>query len=82
MSMSYIRAHYRVPAKRGALIRFEGKPAMVVGTSGPHLRARIDGQPGVVTLHPTWHVEWAKDEPAARKWSDPTGTEPDMEGEL
>jgi hypothetical protein len=48
----YIRDHYRVPARRGGRVKFRGEPGRVVGTSGPHLRVRLDSGATLV-LHPT-----------------------------
>ena len=56
MSMEYIRKTYKVPAKRGMKILFRGKPAEIVGASGPHLRIKLDGM--IVPIHPTWEVEY------------------------
>lgn len=70
MSMKYIRDHYRVPAKRGARIVYSGDGmacgGTIVGTSGPHLRVRLDIlNNAIVTLHPTWEVEYTKESAAA-----------------
>ena len=66
MSMAYIREHYKVPAKRGARIRWtwhrlrvEHKDTgTIVGSRGQYLRVRFDGSPEVLSLHPTWEIEY------------------------
>jgi hypothetical protein len=63
MTMQYIRDYYGVPAKRGAEIKYRGEPYVIVGSSGHYLRAKkltLLGEPRlkVVTLHPTWEVEY------------------------
>jgi len=64
MSMAYIRAFYGVPAKRGARIRFTpgwiqpAKEGKIIGSCGPHLRVRFDGEKRIATLHPTWEVTY------------------------
>lgn len=71
MTLQYIRDHYGVPAKRGAKIKFQGRPYVIVGAArhqGHYLRARmlISNGPGlplfpvktIDTLHPTWEVEY------------------------
>lgn len=57
MSMSYIRNHYKVPAKRGLRVRFQGRSGVITGTVDAHLRVRMDDGERV-TLHPTWQVEY------------------------
>jgi len=61
MSLLYIRNYYRVPAKRGAMIKFRGEPWVIVGSDRQYLRARpVDTPPGhyTSTLHPTWEIEY------------------------
>jgi hypothetical protein len=60
MSMQYIRDYYRVPAKRGARLAFQGRPGTIVGSSHQYLRVRLDGDTSTVLLHPTWEVEYAE----------------------
>ncbi len=54
--MSYIRNHYKVPAKRGMRIRFQGREGVITG-SAAYLRVRMDDGERV-HLHPTWQVEY------------------------
>lgn len=67
MSMDAIRRQYGVPAKRGAVIRFQGDEYVIVGSDySNRLRARRlfrhrpDLPPfpvrSTVTLHPTWEI--------------------------
>jgi len=66
MSMEYIRTHYKVPAKRGARVRYIGSPGFaydgtIVGSQNARLRIRFDGSPmgtDIVTAHPTWKIEY------------------------
>lgn len=72
MSMKYIRDNYKVPAKRGARIEWDGdemtkfiqgflyrpKRGTIVATCGEYLRVRFDYQAHIVTLHPTWKVRY------------------------
>ncbi len=70
--MEYIRNTYRVPAKRGARIEYDGdemakfirgflykpKKGTIVAARGGYLRVRFDHQRHIVTLHPTWKVRY------------------------
>ena len=57
--MEYIRKRYKVPAKRGARIRFDGCYAgTIVAARYGRLRVRFDGQKRIARLHPTWGVEY------------------------
>lgn len=62
MSMEYIRKTYGVPAKRGARIKFKavggGSTGTIVGSRGGHIRVRFDGRTTILSLHPTWEVEY------------------------
>ena len=64
MSMEYIRSTYGVPAKRGAVITYTGnttpQTARIVGSTHGLLRVRFDGSRAIVSLHPTWMVEYIK----------------------
>ncbi len=57
-SFDYIRSYYKVPAKRGGRVKFDGKPGTIVWTDGPYLRIRLDGQRGVESFHPLWKIEY------------------------
>lgn len=63
MSMQYIRDYYGVPAKRGGKIRYTGilstpREGKIVGSSGQYLRVRFNGVKRLMTLHPTWQIEY------------------------
>lgn len=60
MSAAYVREYYKVPAKRGMRIKFEGKPGVIVGFRDQYLRVRLDGEKHPVTCHPTWEIEYPK----------------------
>ena len=64
MSATYVREHYRVPAKRGGRIRYRGSPGIpategtIVGFRGQYLRVRLDGHKRVLSFHPTWMIDY------------------------
>ena len=64
MSMEYIRKTYGVPAKRGGEITFKKcqhvSPVRgcIVGSRGQYLRVRLAGHLQIVSLHPTWMIEY------------------------
>ena len=60
MSLAYIRKSYGVPAKRGAKVLYQGKPAVI--TSGPrsYLRLRFEHETRATrkVYHPTWQIQY------------------------
>ena len=59
MSMQYIRDYYDVPAKRGGRVRWMGHYiGEIVGTRGPHLRIRLNGEKAIRSYHPTWNIDY------------------------
>lgn len=62
MSLPYIRDTYRVPARRGARIRYTGEPkpheGVIVGAQDAWIRVRFDGAKHIDSLHPTWEVAY------------------------
>lgn len=61
--MEYIRRHYQVPAKRGALVEIRGGSngdvcftGQIVGSRGARLRVRVGARIG--TYHPTDNIEY------------------------
>lgn len=58
LGLAYIRGYYGVPATVGARVLFDGKPAVITGTTDAYLLIRIDGQSNSVPVHPTWHMEY------------------------
>lgn len=63
MSFDYIRERYKVPAKRGARVTYEGRPGTVTGFRGAYIKVRLDGEQRESVYHPTWHIKYeAKDD--------------------
>ena len=59
MPMQYIRETYKVPAKRGGRVRYQGKSlGTITSARGPHLRIRLDGEKRPGIYHPTWKIEY------------------------
>lgn len=56
--LEYIRSYYKVPARIGVPVLFEGKPGVITGSSGPHLLVHIDGADEPVPAHPTWEMQY------------------------
>lgn len=54
----YFRDQYGVPAYKGVRVWLDGKPGVIVGSDGPHLRLRLDGEKRTVCAHPTWMMEY------------------------
>lgn len=65
MTAAYVRSYYGVPAKRRMRIKFDGRPGEIVGFRDQYLRVRLDGERRLVTLHPTWRIDYP--EPASRE---------------
>lgn len=61
MSAAYVREYYKVPAKRGMRIKFEGQPGVIVGFRDQYLRVRLDDEKRIITCHPTWEIEYPKE---------------------
>lgn len=59
--LSYVAERYKVPARVGAPVLFEGKPGRVVGASGPHVLIRLDGERLAIPYHPRWHLIWLEE---------------------
>jgi len=55
-TMEWIRRTYDVPARHGMRIEYDGKPARIVGTRGPHLAFRVDGEKRITADHPTYRI--------------------------
>ena len=62
MSAEYVRSYYGVPAKREMRVVANGKPGVIVGFDGAHLRIRLDGEEHVGNWHPTWRIEYPEGE--------------------
>lgn len=57
-NMEYIRTTYGVPAYVGRKVVAYGKPGVITGTSGPHLKVRLDGEKQAFPYHPTHGIEY------------------------
>lgn len=65
MSMKSIRDRYKVPAKRGMRIKFQGDPCTITGASrfAEHLTVRFDDDPKRrCYIHPTWAVTYPQED--------------------
>lgn len=62
MSFEYIRKYYGVPAKRGGRVEYTGngnsETGTICGSSGAHLRIRLDGKTRSFLFHPTWKLRY------------------------
>jgi hypothetical protein len=62
MSMDYIRRTYRVPAKRGGRVEYNGEGhsehGTITGADGHYLRVRLDGFRHAANFHPTWRMRY------------------------
>ncbi|WP_063856518.1 hypothetical protein [Kitasatospora griseola] len=60
----WVRATYRVPAKRGGRVAYTGDPTKgrqhgtITSFRGPYVRIRLDGEKRAVPFHPTWELEY------------------------
>jgi len=55
-TMQWIRRYYDVPARHRMRIEYDGKPATIVGTRGPYLAFRVDGEKRIRWDHPTYRI--------------------------
>lgn len=69
-TMEWIRRTYDVPARHRMRIEYDGQPATIIGTRGPHLHFRIDGERHTTIGHPCYRIVYpAVPEPARpRGW--------------
>ena len=56
--MDYIRNYYKVPAKKGGRVEYEGKPGTIVGSRNAYLLIRLDGEKEVGSYHPTYNITY------------------------
>jgi len=56
--MQYIRDYYKVPAKRGVFVIFNGEKMKITGSRGPYLVLRHCKTNTKYTVHPTWEMEY------------------------
>lgn len=59
MSMTYIRKHYNVPAKKGMKVTADDCPGVITGARGAHLRILLDGMKCSQLYHPAWNIQFA-----------------------
>lgn len=60
-ALAYVRGYYKVPANVGQRIRFQGRPATIVGGRDQYLLIEFDGDPDQADaslIHPAWEVEY------------------------
>ena len=60
--MEYIRKRYNVPAKRGMKVIAQRRNGIIVGARNGYLLIRIEGEKDILSFHPTWKMEYLKDE--------------------
>jgi hypothetical protein len=58
MTARYVRAHYRVPARRGGRVVVDGTPGVITGFDQQYLSVRLAGTRRSVPVHPTWRVTY------------------------
>lgn len=59
MSLTSIRDRYGVPARRGARVEFEGRPATITSGRGHYIYLRFDGEHRPQgPFHPLWHMDY------------------------
>jgi hypothetical protein len=56
--MNYIRNYYKVPAKRGGKVKYEGKTGIIIGSRLAYLRIRLEGEKEIKSYHPTYNLEY------------------------
>lgn len=68
--MEWIRRTYDVPARHCMRIEYDGKPATIVGTRGPYLAFRIDGEKRITADHPAYRIVYpaVPEPPRPRGW--------------
>ena len=62
MTMQYIRDAYKVPARRGARVEFNGhaypKVGTITGSMDARICVRMDGEKHTGIYHPTWRMRY------------------------
>lgn len=58
MGIKYIRDYYKVPAKIGGLVLYNGRPGVIVAGYKQYLRIRLDGEKRSGIYHPTYLIEY------------------------
>lgn len=64
MSLQYIRDYYKVPAKRGCKVKYNGdgrgRVGRITSAEGNRIRVSFDGTRMRYILHPTWKIDYLK----------------------
>jgi len=61
--MKYVRDYYKVPAKRGGYVKFDGRRAVILSADNGHLNIQFLAPCiGIhARVHPTWRMEYEAD---------------------
>jgi hypothetical protein len=51
--LEYVRNYYRVPAKKGKIVSYNGKLGVITGASGPHVKVKFKGEKHTWSYHPS-----------------------------
>jgi hypothetical protein len=57
-ALEYIRDYYRVPAFKGAKVKFKGIEAVIKGGKGQYLDLAFTDKSMNGPYHPTWEIEY------------------------
>ena len=58
MALEYIRDYYRVPAFKGAKVKYKGTEATIKGGKGQYLNLVFEDKSMNGSYHPTWEIEY------------------------
>ena len=58
MSITYIRKHYKIPAKRGMRVRVCDLLGTIIGSKFSYLKIHLDGEHATQLYHPTDKIEY------------------------
>lgn len=61
-SFDHIESYYGLPFRVGSRVRYDDGPngtleGTVVGTAGPYIKVKVDGEERCGLYHPTWNIE-------------------------
>lgn len=62
MSLEFINESYGTTYQKGSRVEFQGKPGVVVGFHGSHLKVKLDEEKSPGIFHPTWEMKEIKEE--------------------
>ena len=51
--LEYVRNYYKVPAKKGKIVSYNGKLGVITGGSGPHVKVKLEGEKHARPYHPS-----------------------------